>query len=106
MNRCLAFLLALMFATLTVSSACIAAMPAEWIGFTLRPESGDRIHASFRDEERDRDRSSWSTGFRPSELVGLDLAGFRGSDCSDDTAERELLGPVIHVIAVNIELDR
>jgi len=80
MNRCLAFLLALMFATISVSSACVAGSP-DWIGFTLRPEQGDgaRIHASFRDEDRDRDRNSWSTGFRPSELVGLDLAGFRGS---------------------------
>ncbi|HEX6740165.1 MAG TPA: hypothetical protein VF079_00010 [Sphingomicrobium sp.] len=78
MNRCLAFLLAVMFATITVSSACVAAIPSEWIAFDLRPESGDRIHADFRDQERDRDRSSWSTGFRPAELVGLDLGGFRG----------------------------
>src|SRR6185369_16392575 len=63
MNRCLAFLLALMFATISVSSACVAGSP-DWIGFTLRPEQGDgaRIHASFRDEDRDRDRNSWSTG--------------------------------------------
>ena len=77
MNRCFAFLLALLFATLTVSSACVAAVPADWIAFDLRPESGDKIHASFRDAERDRDRSSWSTGFKPSEMIGLDLAGFR-----------------------------
>ena len=80
MNRCLALLLAVMFATLTVSSACVAA-PAEWIDFTLRPERGDggKIHASFDADERGRDRNSWSTGFRPSDLTGLDLAGFRGS---------------------------
>ncbi|MFL6744295.1 MAG: hypothetical protein ACJ8E3_10145, partial [Sphingomicrobium sp.] len=79
MNRCVAFLLALMFATLTVSSACIAAVPADWVAFELRPESGNgaKIHASFRDEQRDRDTNSWSTGFRPSELLGLDLGGFR-----------------------------
>jgi len=79
MNRCLAFLLAVMFATITVSSACVAA-PADWVGFTLRPERGDgrKIHASFDDEERGGDRNSWSTGFRPSELIGLDTAGFRG----------------------------
>ena len=78
MNRCLAFLLALMVATITVSSACVAA-PTEWISFDLKPERGNagEIHASFRDEQRDRDEHSWSTGFRPSELVGLDLAGFR-----------------------------
>ena len=80
MNRCLAFLLALMVATLTVSSACVAA-PADWIDFTLRTERGDpaKVHASFRDGSRDRhDDSSWSSGFLPSELIGLDLAGFRG----------------------------
>ena len=80
MNRCLAFLLAVMFATLSVSSACVAA-PADWIGFTLRPERGTagRIHADFGDEDRGRDRNNWSTGFMPTELVGLDTAGFRGS---------------------------
>ena len=79
MNRCLALLLALMFATISVSSACVAGSP-DWVAFDLRPESGNsaRIHASFRDQQRDRDRSSWSTGFGPSELVGLDLAAFRG----------------------------
>jgi hypothetical protein len=80
MNRPLALLLALMFATLTVSSACVAAR-SEWIGFTLEPERGNsgKIHAQFSDEPRDRDEHSWSTGFIPSELVGLDLAAFRGS---------------------------
>jgi hypothetical protein len=80
MNRFLALLLAVMFATISVSSACIAGSP-DWVAFTLRPEAGggSRIHASFRDEQRDRERNSWSTGFGPSELVGLDTAGFRGS---------------------------
>jgi hypothetical protein len=80
MNRCLAFLLAVMFATVTVSSATVAA-PLDWIGFTLRAEHGTagKIHADFRDEERGRDRNNWSTGFMPSELIGLDTAGFRGS---------------------------
>src|SRR5690349_2047631 len=79
MSRCVAFLLALMFATLTVSSACVAAVQTDWVAFDLRPESGNsaKIHASFRDQDRDRDHNSWSTGFRPSELVGLDLGGFR-----------------------------
>ena len=77
MNRFLALVLALMFATLTVSSACVAAGPDEWIAFDLRPESGDKIHASFRDDDRGRDRNNWSTGFKPSEMIGLDLAGFR-----------------------------
>jgi hypothetical protein len=80
MNRCLAFLFALVVATLTVSSACVAA-PSEWIHFTLEPERGQsaQIRASFRDQSRERDQNNWSTGFLPSELVGLDLSGFRAS---------------------------
>src|SRR4051812_17940523 len=80
MNRCLAFLFALCFAAISVSSACIA-QPSDWIRFTLESERGgaDRIQASFRDEVRDRERNSWSTGFHPSDFVGLDVAGFRGA---------------------------
>ena len=82
MNRFVTFLLALLVATAAVSSACVAA-PFDIIHFTLEPErgGGDKIHATFRDEERERRRhdSSWSTGFLPSELVGLDTAGFRAS---------------------------
>jgi hypothetical protein len=79
MNRCLAFLLALVFATVTVSSACVAA-PSDWVRFTLEPERGDgKIHASFRDESRGPGDNNWSTGFLPSELVGLDVASFHAS---------------------------
>jgi hypothetical protein len=79
MNRYLAFLLAVMCATLTVSSACVAA-PFEWVSFTLQPDrEGNRIHADFHDDSRRRGDSNWSSGFLPSELIGLDLAGFRGS---------------------------
>ena len=77
MNRCLAFIGALIFAFIGVSSACTAA-PGQWIHFTLesRGESG-KIQVSFRKEVRDHDENNWSTGFRPSELAGLDLAAFR-----------------------------
>lgn len=80
MNRFLAVLFALCFAALSVSSACIA-QPSDWIRFTLETKRGgaDRIQASFRDDVRDRDRNSWSTDFRPSDFVGLDVAGFRGA---------------------------
>src|SRR5690349_21573689 len=79
MNRCLALLGALLFSLISVASACTAA-PTEWIHFTLEPERGsDRIQVSFRSDARPRHDNSWSTGFRPSELVGLDLAGFRGA---------------------------
>lgn len=78
MNRCLAFIGALLFAFISVSSACTAAQP-EWIHFTLdsRPDDAGKIQASFRKEARGHGENNWSTGFRPSELVGLDVAGFR-----------------------------
>lgn len=79
MNRALAFIGALILAFISVSSACTAA-PGQWIHFTIEPEHGsDRIKTSFQAEERGRHENNWSTGFRPSELVGLDLAGFRGA---------------------------
>ena len=77
MNRYLAFFLALVLASITVSSACVAA-PSDWIRFSLEPEhEGGKIHATFRDENRGRHETNWSSGFTPSELVGLDVAGFR-----------------------------
>jgi hypothetical protein len=78
MNRCLAFIGALILAFISISSACTAA-PGQWIHFTLESRRGDdgRIHASFRKEVRDHDEYNWSSGFHPSELAGLDLAGFR-----------------------------
>lgn len=78
MNRCLVFLAALLCASITVSSACVAA-PSDWVHFTLEAERDGQIHASFRDESRDRTENNWSTGFRPSELIGLDTSGFRAS---------------------------
>lgn len=78
MNRCLAFLLALLFASVSVASACSAAVPTEWIGFTLDPQRGTGdIKAVFSDERRGRDETHWSAGFPPSQLIGLDLSGFR-----------------------------
>jgi len=76
MNRCLAFLCALMFAFVSVSSACMAA-PSDWIRFNLRAErGGSMIHADFHDESRGHDENHWSSGFKPSELIGLDVNGF------------------------------
>ena len=80
MNRCLAFLLALVFASLSVSSACVAAT-GDWVHFTLEPErsGGGKIHATFRDEDRGRGDNNWSTEFGSSELAGFDVGGFRGA---------------------------
>lgn len=80
MNRALAFIGALLLAFISVSSACTAA-GAQWIHFTLEPKNGrtDRIQASFRNEGRGDRENNWQTGFAPTDLVGLDLAGFRGA---------------------------
>jgi hypothetical protein len=79
MNRCLAFIGALILAFISVSSACTAA-PSQWIQFRLEPQRGGsgEIRAEFR-SEGSAHNNNWSTGFRPSELAGLDIAGFRGS---------------------------
>ena len=76
MNRCFAFLLAVLFASITISSACVA-QPTDWIRFTLEPQRGnDQLKASFsRDRDR-RDENHWSSGFKPSDLIGLNVAGF------------------------------
>src|SRR3954470_4507669 len=79
MNRCLVFFFALCCACLTVSSACIA-QPTDWLHFSLEAarEPGE-IHADFRGEIDGRDHHNWSSSFRATDLVGLDLAGFRAS---------------------------
>jgi hypothetical protein len=80
MNRCLAFLLAVMLATLSIASASTAQAPG-WIEFTLRPHASDpsRIRASFEDDSRGRGDNNWSTSFPAPQLIGLDVASFRGA---------------------------
>lgn len=79
MNRCLAFIAAVILAFLSVSSACTAA-PSQMIHFTLETERGsDLLHASFRKDDGRHNGSNWSTGFPASDFVGLDIAGFRGA---------------------------
>lgn len=80
MNRFFALVLALLFASLTVSSACVAA-ESDWTGFRLEQNRHNPglIEARFRNNTRDRDNDSWSSSFRPSDLIGLDAAGFRGA---------------------------
>jgi hypothetical protein len=80
MNRFLAFICALFFAFVSVSSACTAAQPSAWMQFTLAPERGSRgeIQADFRSYSRENE-SHWSDGFMPAQLVGLDTAGFYGA---------------------------
>jgi hypothetical protein len=79
MNRFFALVAAMILAAISVSSACLA-QPSDLISFTLKPERSnvDKIHASFRDESRG-DRNNWSTGFIPSDLIGLEVSSFHGS---------------------------
>jgi hypothetical protein len=78
MNRPLAFLAAVLCAGLAVSSAC--ANQTDVVHFTLDAERGGngKIQASFRDDRSSRDDDNWSTGFLPSELIGLEVSSFRG----------------------------
>lgn len=79
MNRVIALIGALVLAFISVSSACTAG-PVQWMHFTLEPQRGtDTIEARFDQDNGPARHNDWSTSFRPSELVGLDLAGFRGS---------------------------
>lgn len=80
MNRPLAFVFALLIAFLTVSSACMAD-PADTIRFQLASEEGNpsRLQATFRNNENGRQHNNWSTGFMPSDLIGLDVSSFRGT---------------------------
>lgn len=77
MNRLLAIIFALLCATVSVSSACLAQSP-DLINFTLQPERHNfaKIHASFRHEGRGQYDNSWSTGFMPSDLIGMEVSSF------------------------------
>lgn len=80
MNRALALIGAVLLATITVSSACMAASE-DGLYFSLDGEHGNsgKIHAEFRDSTDGKHRNNWSNGFTPSELIGLDTSGFRSS---------------------------
>ena len=77
MIRPLAFAGALIAASLAVTSACLA-QAGDPIGFTLEPQRGNpaKIHANFRNQGRGNNDNSWSTGFMPSELIGLEVSSF------------------------------
>jgi hypothetical protein len=80
MNRALALICAGMLAMLTVTSACMA-QPSDWIRFRLEPERGDpaKIQASFRQDRNGEEHDNWSTGFMPSDLIGLEVSSFHGA---------------------------
>jgi hypothetical protein len=80
MNRPLTFLCAVILALLTVSSTCLA-QSSDQVRFTLEPEHGNpaKIHASFHHQSRRDNDNNWSTGFMPSELVGMEASSFHGA---------------------------
>jgi len=80
MNRSLTFIAAVLCAFVTVSSAC-AAQSDNWLRFKLEPQRGDagKLHASFSEQRDGRRESNWSTGFTPSELIGLEVSSFRAA---------------------------
>jgi hypothetical protein len=79
MIRPVALLAAVLCAGLAVSSAC-ATQAMDGVHFTLDSERGGngRIRASFREDREGRDHNNWSTGFMPSDLIGLEVSSFRG----------------------------
>lgn len=80
MNRCLAFLFALLLTSLSVASACTA-QGGDWVRFSLdsRHRASGDIQASFRTDRQGKNDNNWSTGFPPSQLLGLDVVGFRSA---------------------------
>ena len=80
MNRPLALICALVLACLSVSSACFA-QPVDWIHFSLETERNNpgKIQASFRSDVRGYHDDNWSTGFMPSELIGLEVSSFHAA---------------------------
>jgi len=75
MNRFAALIGALLLAFLSVSSACMAG-PSDWVHFTLDARGGNANELRANFEGNGRDHNSWSGGFRPSQLIGLDMNGF------------------------------
>ena len=80
MNRPLALICAMLCAFVTVSSACMAQNP-DWVRFSLEQQRKNpgKIQASFRQDRDGRHRNNWSTGFMPSELIGLEVSSFRAA---------------------------
>jgi hypothetical protein len=80
MNRPLAFICAVILTMLTVTSACMA-QPSDWIRFSLEARGNNpaKIQASFRQDRNGEDHDNWSTGFMPSDLIGLEVSSFHGS---------------------------
>jgi len=75
MNRFAALIGALLLAFLSVSSACMAS-PSDWVHFTLDARGGNANELRANFAGNGRDHNNWSGGFRPSQLIGLEINGF------------------------------
>jgi hypothetical protein len=80
MNRPLAFVGALLAASIAVSSACIA-QSSDPIHFTLQLERNGqgKIHARFSHHGPGNNDNDWSSGFMPSELIGMEVSSFHAA---------------------------
>jgi hypothetical protein len=80
MNRFLALTFAAIGACATVSAAALPDTGGP-IRFTLNREGGSSpmLHARFREDSRGTNHDEWSSGFAPSDLVGLEVSSFHGS---------------------------
>ena len=81
MNRIIAFVLAMLCATVSVSSACFA-QGIDPIRFRLEMQRGNpaKIQASFHHQERNgHETNNWSSGFMPSDLIGMEVSSFHGA---------------------------
>ena len=76
MNRTVAFICGLLVTLTAVSSTCMAE-PGALIRFTLDQGriTPDKIHANFRHAGD----NNWSGGFKPSELIGLEVSSFHAA---------------------------
>ena len=67
--------------TAATLSATAAAQSGDSIRFSLEPQRGDpaSVRADFRSDGSSNRDNHWSTGFRPSELTGLEVSSFRAA---------------------------
>jgi hypothetical protein len=67
-------------AALAFASATIASASTEAVDFALTPDRDSaKIHASFHDGTKPEKHDNWSTGFMPSELIGLEVSSFHAA---------------------------
>jgi hypothetical protein len=80
MNRAITLVCASVIIGASLSATAVAEAN-DWINFSLEPQRSDpeRIQADFRDSGTAKHRNNWSTGFKPSELNGLEVSSFRAS---------------------------